>query len=126
MRRNEERMDADHIKKLPADIGKALLAGLIAAAAAAILFFVIGLIAGGWALSAGLESAKNGLLLIASLLLFLLAGMLLMKGKKPEQKPKKNGWRDHFKVIGYKTAIALIAVAFLALASVADYILLRG
>ena len=49
-----------------------------------------------------------------------------MKGKKPEKKPGKNGWRDHFHVIGYKTAIAVIAVVFLLFASVADYILLRG
>ncbi len=119
-------MDTDQIRKLPADIGKALLAGAIAAAAAALLFFVIGLIAGGWAFAAGLEAAKNGLLFLASLLLFLLAGMLLMKGKKPEKKPGKNGWRDHFHVIGYKTAIAVIAVVFLLFASVADYILLRG
>lgn len=117
-------MNSDQLKKVLTDVGKALLAGLLAAAAGFILFFLIGLLTGGFTFDAGLEAAKNGLLFVAALLLFLLAGMLLMKGKKPEKKPGNNGWRDHFQVIGYKTLFALVAAVFVAVASIADYLLL--
>lgn len=115
---------ADKVKGLLTDLGKILLAGLAAAAVTAALFFIIGLIAGKGSLASGLEMAKNVTLLIAALSLFLLAGMLLVKGKKPEKSAEGNGWRDHFRVIGYKTAAAVIAIAFLILASFADWILL--
>lgn len=114
----------DKIKGLLGDLARAFLAGLAAAAAAAALFFVIGLMAGKGSLAFGLEMAKNVTLLIAALLLFLLAGMLLVKGKRPEKSAEGNGWRDRFRVIGYKTAAAVIAVAFLIVASLADWILL--
>ena len=50
------------------------------------------------------------------------------KGKKEnadEKKEAKNGWRQHFSVIGLKTVVLMISVAFLLLASVADLILLN-
>ena len=76
----------------------------------------------------GFEVVKDGLLLIGAIGLFLVAGMLLAKGKKEnadEKKEAKNGWRQHFSVIGLKTVVLMISVAFLLLASVADLILLN-
>ena len=67
-------------------------------------------------------------MLIGATGLFLVAGMLLAKGKKEnadEKKEAKNGWRQHFSVIGLKTVVLMISVAFLLLASVADLILLK-
>ena len=60
--------------------------------------------------------------------LFLVAGMLLAKGKKEnadEKKEAKNGWRQHFSVVGLKTVVLMISAAFLMIASVADLILLN-
>ena len=64
------------------DLGKALLLGLAGAAVVLLTVLGIGSIAGG--LSGGLEAAKTVLLMTGSMGMFLLAGMLLVKGKKPE------------------------------------------
>ena len=55
--------------------------------------------------------------------MFLLAGMLLSKGKKPEQFVEMESWRKHFKIIGYKTVIGIICIALLMVASVMDAML---
>ena len=67
-------------------------------------------------------------MLIGAIGLFLVAGMLLAKGKKEnadEKKEAKNGWRQQFSVVGLKTVVLMISAAFLLLASVADLILLN-
>ena len=74
------------------------------------------------------DTVKDGLLLIGAIGLFLVAGMLLAKGKKEnadEKKEAKNGWRQHFSVVGLKTVVLMISAAFLLIASVADLILLN-
>lgn len=114
----------DRVIELLMDLGKALLIGFAAAAAAALLFFMIGLAVGKGNSSIGLETTKDGLLLIASLCLFLLAGLILAKGKKPE-KPAADGWRRHFSLVGLKTVIGLTALAFLLTASGADFLLMK-
>ena len=57
-----------------------------------------------------------------------MADILLAKGKKEnadEKREAKNGWRQHFSVVGLKTVVLMISAAFLLLASVADLILLN-
>lgn len=73
----------NRIKNLLKDLVKALLVGMAAALAAAVLLFVSGLLFGKGGIGAGLETAKNGVFLIAALLLFLLSGMLIERGKSP-------------------------------------------
>lgn len=107
------------------DIAKIFFVGL----AGSLAFFLV-LFAGGYlwnerSAMAGLELAKNGLFLIAALLLFILAGMLIIKGKKPEKVLEDNGWRKHFQVIGSKIAIFILSVSFVLCASLVDYIMLR-
>lgn len=115
------------IKKIIKDLGKACLIGMAVGAALAILFFVGGFLFGGFTILNGLEVMKDGLLLLSSIGLFLVAGMILTKGKKQnieEKKEAKNGWREHFSVIGLKTVAAMICLVFILLASVADYLLM--
>ena len=102
------------------DAVKALLIGAAAGGVLATLFFLVGFVLGG--ISSGVESAKNVLFVCAAAALFLLAGMLLIKGKKPEKPFDKNGWRRHFAAIGPKAGIGVIAVAMILWAAVLDYV----
>ncbi|MDD7740850.1 MAG: hypothetical protein SOT28_04815 [Fusicatenibacter sp.] len=112
-------------KQLVCDCLKIFGIGLAAAAAAAVCLFLGGFLIGDAKVLSGLEVVKDGLLLIFSLGLFVLAGMLLAKGKKPEKFTADNGWRAHFALIGPKTALGIVCVAFLILASAADYFLMK-
>ncbi len=116
------------VKKVIADVGKAFVIGMIAAAVLSVILFAGGFLFGHFQAANGLEVVKDGLLLTGAIGLFLVAGMLLAKGKKEnadEKKEAKNGWRNHFAVIGLKTVVLMISVAFLLLASVADWVLLN-
>ena len=115
------------VKKAALDVLKAFIIGVAVAAAAAIILFACGFLFGSFQIVNGFEVVKDGLLLIGAIGLFLVAGMLLAKGKEnaDEKKEAKNGWRQHFSVIGLKTVVLMISVAFLLLASVADLILLN-
>lgn len=115
----------DGIGNLIRDLGKALLLGMAAALAAAVFLFLAGFAAGKGSLLSGLETAKNGIFLIAALLLFLLAGMLMIRGKKPDTVREGEGWRKHFRVIGMKTVTGMAAFAFLAAGAAVDLIQLR-
>ena len=115
------------VKKAALDVLKAFIIGVAAAAATAVILFA-GFFFGSFQIVNGFEVVKDGLLLIGAIGLFLVAGMLLAKGKKEnadEKKEAKNGWRQHFSVVGLKTVVLMISAAFLLLASVADLILLN-
>ena len=114
------------VKKVALDVLKAFIIGVAAAAATAVI--ACGFLFGSFQIVNGFEVVKDGLLLIGAIGLFLVAGMLLAKGKKEnadEKKEAKNGWRQHFSVVGLKTVVLMISAAFLMIASVADLILLN-
>ena len=116
------------VKKAALDVLKAFIIGVAVAAATAVILFAGGFLCGSFQIVNGLEVVKDGLLLIGAIGLFLVAGMLLAKGKKEnadEKKEAKTGWRQHFSVIGLKTVVLMISAAFLLIASVADLILLN-
>lgn len=116
------------VKKAAADVAKAFVVGVIAAAVLAVVLFAGGFLFGHFQVANAFEVMKDGLLLIGAIGLFLVAGMLLAKGKKEnadEKKEAKNGWRNQFAVIGLKTVVLMISIAFLLIASVADWILLH-
>lgn len=112
-----------NIKRLFSDIVKAAILGLGISAIVGLVLFLAGFLTRGFQVETGLEVGKDGLLLIASLGMLLLAGMLLAKGKKPEQFTEMESWRKHFKIIGYKTVICVVCFAFLMIASVFDEML---
>ncbi len=116
------------VRKAALDVGKAFVIGIIAAVVLSIILFACGFLFGQFQAANGFEVMKDGLMLIGAIGLFLVAGMLLAKGKREnadEKKEAKNGWRAHFAVIGLKTVALMISVAFLLIASVADWILLN-
>lgn len=108
--------------------GAALLLDLCKAAAiGAAVSIVFGLVlAGAGALfgsngvHSAVETAKNGLLLLFALLLFVVAGMLLIKGKKQEQIRLNTGFRRHFALIGPKTMLLALSAGMLAVITVVD------
>lgn len=112
-----------NIKGLFIDLAKAAILGLGISAAVGLVLFLAGFLTRGFHVETGLEEGKDGLLLIASLGMLLLAGMLLSKGKKPEQFTEIESWRKHFNIIGYKTVICVVCLAFLVIASVFDEML---
>lgn len=109
-------------KALGKDLVKAFLAGAAAGAALTAVLFFAGLAISGGDPSAALEIAKNGIFLVTAVLLFIVAGMILVKGKKPEKSQEESGWRDHFSVIGFKLVMGMIAAAFVIWAVILDYV----
>lgn len=103
---------------------KALGIGVLASSVAGMMLFLCGFIFNHFTLLSGLEVAKNGLLLVVAIGLFLIAGMLMVKGKKPEKLDENNGWKKHFQLMGYKAVMGIICIAILIVASAVDYLIL--
>lgn len=116
-------MKLDKIKALMADGAKMLFISLGVGALISLILFVSGRLLGG-SLISGLELAKDALFFISSIFLFLLAGMLMIKGKKLEKESLPESWKRHFKMIGMKTAIAIFCVVLLGLGSLIDYVMI--
>ena len=112
------------VKNILIDLLKAVMIGLLAGAAIALLFLAAGMMIGGGSLAAGLEMAKNVLFFLTAMTLFLVAGMIMLKGKKQERFQGGNGWHRHFRVLGPKLVIGTISAALMILASIVDYVLL--
>ena len=103
----------EKIKNICRDLGKAFTIGLLSGGAAAAVLLLGGFLFGGFTFRAALEAAKDGLLLIAALGMFVIAGMLMVKG------------RVHFAVLGYKSVFAVLCVSWVLWAAAADYLLYR-
>ena len=110
-------------KKLGAlalDLCKAAAVGLAVAAVLALVLAGGGALFGGNGVHSAVEAAKDGLLMIFALLLFVVAGMLLIKGKKQEQIRLDQNWRKYFAVIGPKTMLLALAAGMLAVIYAVD------
>ena len=110
-------------KKLGAlalDLCKAAAVGLAVAAVLALVLAGGGALFGHNGVHSAVEAAKDGLLMIFALLLFVVAGMLLIKGKKQEQIRLDQNWRKHFAVIGPKTMLLALAAGMLAVIYAVD------
>ncbi len=112
-----------NVTRLFIDFVKAVMLGSVISALLSGMLFLGGFLAGGFSGKNGLEAGKDGLLLVASLGIFLLAGMLISKGKKPEQFTELNGLRKHFNIIGYKTVLGIICAMLIVAASLLDAML---
>mgnify|MGYP000307305616 CR=1 FL=1 len=111
----------EKIKNICRDLGKAFTIGLLSGGAAAAVLLLGGFLT----FRVALEAAKDGLLLIAALGMFVIAGMLMVKGKNPEKFTQKEKWRVHFAVLGYKSVFAVLCVSWVLWAAAADYLLYR-
>lgn len=101
------------------DCAKALCIGLCAAAAVFVLLVVLGSCFGGFALSAGLETARRGLLIVGALLLFVSAISLIAQDKSANlaEDPR---WKKQFSVLGLFGVLFFCAVSILLIASALD------
>ena len=110
-------------KKLGAlalDLCKAAAVGVAVAAVLALVLAGGGALFGGNGVHSAVEAAKDGLLMIFALLLFVVAGMLLIKGKKQEQIRLDQNWRKLFAVIGPKTILLALAAGMLVVIYAVD------
>ena len=101
------------------DLLKTLLYGLVCSTALAAIIAIIAVLAKGH-LDEGLEIAKNTIMVIGALGLFVVAGMLIAKGTKPEHFEGKESFRKHFQIFGYKTVILFGSVSFLLTGALLD------
>ena len=95
----------DVCKDAAIGIGIAAVLGLALAGAGALF--------GSNGIHSAVEAAKDGLLLVFAVLLLIVAGMLLIKGKKQENIRLDENWRKHFPVIGPKTMLLALAAGML-------------
>ena len=108
----------EKIKNICCDLGRAFTIGLLSGGAAAAVLLLGGFLFGGLGIV-----ARNALL--AALGMFVIAGMLMVKGKNPEKFTQKEKWRVHFAVLGYKSVFAVLCVSWVLWAAAADYLLYR-
>lgn len=102
------------IASLALDLCKAAAVGVGISVAIGLVLAGGGALFGSNGIHSAVEAAKNGLLLVFAFLLLIVAGMLLIKGKKQEQIRLNTGFRKHFAVIGPKSMLLALAVGMLA------------
>ncbi len=105
------------------DLAKSIILGSIISSLLGGILFLGGFLVRGLSVKDGLEAGKDGLLLVASLGIFFLAGIFLSKGKKPEKFNEVSSLRKYFKIIGYKTVLGIICAMLIAAASLLDAML---
>ena len=115
----------EKIKNICRDLGKAFTIGLLSGGAAAAVLLLGGFLFGGFTFRAALEAAKDGLLLIAALGMFVIAGILVLRRVSLVVLSQKEKWRVHFAVLGYKSVFAVLCVSWVLWAAAADYLLYR-
>ena len=95
------------------DVCKAAAIGIGIAAVLGLVLAGAGALFGSNGIHSAVETAKDGLLLVFAVLLLIVAGMLLIKGKKQENIRLDENWRKHFPVIGPKTMLLVLAAGML-------------
>ena len=106
------------------DLGKASGIAVAISLPVGLMLFLVGAFSGEKRLLDGLEIAKNGLFFMAALVLFVLAGMMMIKTKKPPSSLMQKGWRKHFQILSVQVVMGIFAIIWIATAAVADYFLL--
>ena len=101
------------IASLALDLCKAAAVGVGISVAIGLLLASGGALFGSNGVHSAVEAEKIGLLLVFAFLLLIVAGMLLIKGKKQEQIRLNTGFRKHFAVIGPKSMLLALAVGML-------------
>ena len=101
------------IASLALDLCKAAAVGVGISVAIGLVLAGGGALFGSNGVHSAVEAAKNGLLLVFAFLLLIVAGMLLIKGKKQEQIRLNTGFLKYFAVIGPKSMLLALAVGML-------------
>lgn len=111
-----------NVKLVIRDVVKIFIIALITAIVITGVFFLFGIIVGEHNILSGIEVAKNGTLIVSSIGFFLLAGMIISKGKQSAKIQLQDSWKKHFHIIGYKTSVGVISIAFILMATIMDYV----
>ena len=93
---NNKKSTGERVADAIKDLIKALIIGAAAGGAVTLIFFLGGMAFGGSGAASGTETSKNVLFLCTAILLFILAGMILIKGKKPEKSYEKKRMAPSF------------------------------
>lgn len=103
------------------DFLAALKYGAVLAGICSALLFLGGFLLGGFSLYQGISFLRSGMCMISGLILFLIAGMILMK--KHRQVKEDSKWRKKFHKLNYGSVIGIIALLFILCAAAADALL---
>ncbi len=112
----------DKITGALCDAGKSLLAGAAIAVCVLLVLTAAGALVHGFALSAGLDLARRGLLILGALALFVSAGALVMDSKAASLRTDAR-WKKHFCQLGLFGVLFFAAVAVLLVAGILDAVL---
>lgn len=118
--------DKCQLGNVVSDIIKAVLVGAAVAAVISLILFGVGMLAGSQGLLSALEMVKNGMLVLASVGMIIIAGMLIRSGKSEEKQVVHESWKNHFKVIGFKMVIGIFSLSFLFMAEGIDILLIKN
>lgn len=108
------------IQKIVRDSIKTIGLGLAIGAGLFVILWIIGTLAGGWDVTAGLETARVGMFIGGALGLFVLAGSNLFFRYKQEWK-HKDDWKKIYSVFSYKVVLGIASLVVLVMASALDY-----
>ncbi len=103
------------------DIAIAAAAGLAASAAIGVVAALIGIFAG---MKGSFEIARSILFVLGALGMFILAGAILARGKKPkfgDVKDEKK-WREKFRVLRLPEVVGIVGVFMIAGGCIVDVI----
>lgn len=109
------------LKNYAKDIIKALLIALGISSVIAIVFGIIGLLMKGGSFSEALKVSQQGLFIIGSLVLIVVAALLIKRDGR-RALSDKDGWRRQFKIINFSMVILIVGVFILFVGGMLDYV----
>lgn len=109
------------LKNYAKDIIKALLIAAGISSGIAIIFGIIGLCIKGGEFSEALRVCQQGLFIIGSFVLIIVAALLLKRDGRRALSDKE-GWRRQFKVINFSMVILIVGVFILFAGGMLDYV----
>lgn len=109
------------LKNYAKDIIKALLIAAGISSGIAIIFGIIGLCIKGGEFSEALRISQQGLFIIGSFMLIIVAALLLKRDGRRALSDKE-GWRRQFKVINFSMVILIVGVFILFAGGMLDYV----
>lgn len=109
------------LKNYMKDIIKTLLIALGISSAIAIVFGIIGLCIKGGKFSEALRVSQQGLFIIGSFALIIVAALFIKRDGRRALSDKA-GWRRQFKVINFSMVILIVGVFILFVGGVLDYV----
>lgn len=109
------------LKNYAKDIIKALLIAIEISSAITIVFGIIGLCIKGGEISEALRVSQQGLFIVGSFALIVVAALFLKRDGRRALSDKE-GWHRQFKVINFSMVILIVGVFILFVGGMLDYV----